>query len=123
LFRKSGELFVEVEIFDAETFETKADREARGEHALTELPKIVEKIPLSEIGFDDYFMGSLYHFNTPIHDKDDKLYTTYKFNGETYNKIEVTLPKLMKIVFDEYKIDYNVTNLLKSIGKSGSKGV
>lgn len=122
IFSKVKEIYCEFEIFDANNFETTADREARGEEPLGKLPVVKEIIPLNELGYEDSFMGTLYHFNMPIHDKNVELYKTYKFNGIEHKEIQVTLPKLMKIVFDEYKIEYNVTNLLKAIGKSGQYG-
>lgn len=123
IFQKDKEVFVEVEIFYTNGFETNSTREARGEEAQSKLNKTIERIPINEIGYDDYFVGSLYQFYTPIHEKGDELYTTYKFDGIRYNKIQVTLPKLIKMVFDEFGVNYNVTKLLQVIGMCGKDGI
>lgn len=115
--RVSGELCVVFMTFNSNTLCTKAhwSLEKDGEEHPGLYPH-KEVIRISDIGLEEFFLGRLNHFCSPVQVKDGEKFIMYDTNEDgklisTY----MTTPERIKAVLDDFNIDYNVEALDKAI--------
>ena len=75
------------------------------------------EIPMEEIGLCDEFLGSRYHFIMPVQrsiDESKVVIVDIDENGKNIKRI-CTIPERMKIVFDDWGIEYDKDAIEKAI--------
>jgi len=79
-------------------------------------PEIVE-ITMDELGYGDVFLGSQYHFMLPIQQdvSENKTIITELTEKGSNVKVNCTIPERIKLVFDDWGIQYDKETLNKSI--------
>ena len=116
-FVKHGRMpFAKFTSFALKTFYTRQDYYLDNDGAVLKRPKtIAVEIPISDIGICDKFTGREFHFNMPVQlDKDDSL-TISKINDNKIETKKVLLPEFIKMVLDDYNIEYDERALLDAI--------
>lgn len=120
---KRGPMF-SVETYNQNTFYTHLNWAL--EHDMeqpTELKSDKLDIALEQIGFDNKFMGSSYHFLFPVQrDKSESINVIVDIDENGYNiKKLMTIPERMKEVFDDWEIEYDHESLDKFIEQTKEK--
>lgn len=116
-------LFI-VETFNSHTFYTQQHWIAQHDNEmLDKLDSETVEITMNELGFGDLFLGTSYHFIEPIQqDKKESDYIVIDLdeNGKNIKKL-CTIPERMKLVFDDWGINYNKDKLDEAIKKTQEK--
>lgn len=75
------------------------------------------KIPITQVGLADKFLGTLFHFNLPIQYKPQDYFTinVYDEEEDTFNTAKVTTPEYIKVVLDSHKVPYDAAALMNAI--------
>lgn len=114
---KDGILSMKFTSFNGNTFYTRDhwSLENDGE-VLNRLSTNEHLIPLNEIGIYNEFFGTRYHFYQPIQTTLDGYTTLYSLDdfGRLISS-KVNIPMRIKLVLDDWGIEYNKDELLKSI--------
>lgn len=116
--KQSGRKVAKFITFNSNYFYTKVQWMV--EHDNEELEKLkidVIEVPMEELGFGDYFLGSRYHFIEPIQksiNENVKIITDINENGSNVKK-DCTIPERMQVVFEDWNIKYNKIELDKAI--------
>ena len=77
------------------------------------------RICVVKTGVYDHFLGSRHHISAPVKLADDSdLKVINKVVGDSITSYEVTLPEFIKIVLDDFGVDYNQQSLQKYIEES-----
>lgn len=77
------------------------------------------RISVDKTGVYDHFLGSRHHISAPVKLADDSdLKVINKVVGDSITSYEVTLPEFIKIVLDDFGVDYNQQSLQKYIEES-----
>lgn len=81
------------------------------------------EIPLDEIGFMSYYLGSKYHFIEPIQqDKSETVSVIYDTTDEGMNiSKKCTIPERMQVVFDDWGIEYDKEKLHEYIERTAKE--
>lgn len=80
-------------------------------------------IPMEEIGLYDEFLGSRYHFIMPVQrsiDESKVVIVDIDENGKNLKRL-CTIPERMKIVFDDWGIEYDKDAIEKAINDTTTK--
>lgn len=75
------------------------------------------EVSMDELGFGDYFLGSRYHFITPVQksaEENTTIIVDIDDDGRNVRQ-SCTIPERMKIVFNDWDIKYNTEELDKAI--------
>lgn len=113
-------LAVFVRTFNGNTFYTRVHWSLEHDNAiLNKLDSNVEVIQLDQFGMYNDFLGSKYHFIAPIQTRKEDTITMYDLNeqGKVIHN-NVTIPERIKIVFDDWGIQYNKESLEYYIEKT-----
>lgn len=75
---------------------------------------------ISDIGYDKFFLGPKYHFSLPVaYDEQDTKTVIIGLDSDEHNiKKRLRLPERIKVVFDDWGVEYNKENLDKAIAKT-----
>lgn len=115
----SNNLTLTFKTFLASTFHRKFDYTLDNEgKEIRELKTDEVSFDISEVGMCDKMVGTKAHFNFPITQDENDLYTVYDINSITSNSLKTvkkTLPEYMKIVFDDYNVEYDSSQLMNCI--------
>lgn len=72
-------------------------------------------IPIQEIGLENYYLGSCYHFNMPIQYEEDGNTIMYDIEDGKVVHNTMTIPQRIKAVFDDWQVDYNESALINAM--------
>lgn len=74
-------------------------------------------IDMNELGYGDLFLGSTYHFMAPVQQNINENRVVIKELNENGSNVKVTctIPERIKLVFDDWGIDYDEGELDKAI--------
>jgi len=114
----TGELCAKIETFNNNYFYTKIHWMVEHDYEEpTSLHNETVMVPLNQLGFDNIFLGSRYHFLKPIQQEKNESKTVITGIDEDEHNIKrvCTIPERMECVFDSWGIDYNKEELHKSI--------
>lgn len=74
------------------------------------------KVKIKELGICAGCIGSRYHFNMPIQFDKEGMQSIYRDTPDgDFEVIQVSIPQFLKMVFDDWDIDYNSTELSAAI--------
>lgn len=109
--------FAYFKVFRESTFMRKLEYALRNDSQEHPGLAVVEKkIRIKELGICASCVGYRHHFNMPIQfDKQGMQKVYLDTAGEQLKVIEVSFPQYMKMVFDDWDIDYNVMELCSAI--------
>lgn len=109
--------FAYFDVFRERTFSRRLEYELR--HDGEEHPGLLhqeKKVKLKELGICASCIGSRNHFNMPLQFDKQGMQKVYVDSAdEDLKVIEVSFPQYMKMVLDDWDIDYNVTEMFSSI--------
>lgn len=114
-----GKVCVKIRAYHGDTFYTQAHWLLEHDNELLDkLEYTDEIIPIEQFGMYDEFLGSRYHFITPVQ-MDGNREVMYSLDGNgkvVYNML--TIPERMKVVFDDWGIKYDGVSLQAYIKKT-----
>lgn len=95
-------------VFRLDTFKTAYDYESDNDNEMHPgLRSVIKVLEINELGIGAYCAGHRYHFNLPVQFNEDGFQFTWKESGDSVRRIRVSLPQYMKMVFDEFREDYD----------------
>ena len=107
--------------FQTHAYFSCSDDEEENELAyMDSLPFQTQKIPLTHIGLYGEFIGRRYHFLEPWQEsleESEKVITGFDSNNFIHHEV-LTVPQRIKLVFDDWEVDYNKEELNKAIEKN-----
>jgi hypothetical protein len=107
-----------VESYNDETFYTKQHWMYEHDNEIPERLKAeTTEITMEELGFDNMFLGTSYHFLEPIQQKVSENRTVIVDLDDEQKPVRktCTIPERMQLVFDDWDIKYNKEELEKAI--------
>lgn len=76
------------------------------------------RIPVEKTGFYHHFLGYNYHINKPVQNFEEEFLTVNRVVGDSITSARVLFPEHIKMVLDDFGIDYNQVVLQGDINES-----
>lgn len=86
------------------------------------LETVLTKVPVSQLGLYNLFIGSLYQFSAPVQQSKDDYFTCYvRDENNKLVTVKRTLPEHIKQVLDDFKVKYDDASLVNAIIRTKDK--
>lgn len=115
---RDAKIMCVIDTYNSDYFYTKLHWSMEHDNeTLKRIPMDTYKVDIEELGFCDDFLGSKYHFMLPIQQSENEntsMIVGLNNEGKNIRKV-CTIPERMKLVFDDWGIDYDKVSLNQSI--------